>query len=215
MTFCVCVVGCEKLGKVRKFVRNGWWSLVTFYAHGPGETADGWALVRTSIDDWEDYVRTLRIPTDNYKDEREREVIAPGIVNMNAFRCLRVVARPATSVSTLFRPSITRMATPQRYATLPIHIPIYTANISTAYPCPRNLALSPSSTPAAPCSPAHARPPHSQHQAPRRSWAPPAKLSIWPAKSRHTRAWATCRFVADRETRTIRRILCGSGDMGF
>ncbi|KAF1942717.1 hypothetical protein EJ02DRAFT_433761 [Clathrospora elynae] len=33
---------------------------------------------------------------------------------MNAFRCLRVAARPATSASTLVRPSMARISTPQR-----------------------------------------------------------------------------------------------------
>ncbi|KAH8726346.1 ribosomal protein L34-domain-containing protein [Phaeosphaeriaceae sp. PMI808] len=35
---------------------------------------------------------------------------------MNAFRCLRVVARPTASAFTLLRPSMTRIAAPQRIA---------------------------------------------------------------------------------------------------
>jgi hypothetical protein len=110
-----------------------------------------WALVRTSVHEWEDYVRTLRIPHDGSTGKIKRP-IGSEIVKMNAFRCLRVVARPATSVSALFRPSITRMATPQGYATHDTHLD-YTANISKsihALTIPRPLPPQP--------PPPHARP---------------------------------------------------------
>jgi hypothetical protein len=111
----------------------------------------GWPLVRTSVDHWEDYVRILRIPHNGSTGKIKRS-IGSEISRMNAFRCLRVVARPTTSVSTLFRPSITRMATPQGYATRDTHLN-YTSNISKsihALAIPRPLPPQP--------SPPHARP---------------------------------------------------------
>jgi hypothetical protein len=96
-------------------------------------------------------LRTLRIP--HYgSTSKLRRPIGSEIVKMNAFKCLRVVARPATSVSTLFRPSITRMATPQGYATPNTHHN-YITNISKsihALAIPRPLPPQP--------SPPHARP---------------------------------------------------------
>jgi hypothetical protein len=103
-----------------------------------------------------------------------------GIDTMNAFRCLRVAARPASSSTTLLRP---RIPTPQRYALSTLTIYLYTDTL-TDCPHPRNPAKYLSSHPGAPSSLPH---PHVQpylYPAP----LPHRRLSIWQERSLHTLA---------------------------
>ncbi|KAF1920122.1 ribosomal protein L34-domain-containing protein [Ampelomyces quisqualis] len=74
---------------------------------------------------------------------------------MNAFRCLRIAARPATSASTLLRPSTTRAAAPHR-----LSIPLQPRAFSVLAPRRPTLArtCSPSTLPAPGASTALLRP---------------------------------------------------------
>jgi len=164
-----------------------------------------WTLVGLPLLDGD--IHNLRLDdTDNVTKVRE-ESIGTTAVKMNAFRCLRVVVRPAI---TSIRPSLTHITAPQRYLSpypSSPQPPLTSPGHSNPPPAP-----SPSSHRAGPCSPRPARSPPPAHPC---SSAAHQKPSTWWARSPHTRAWAACRSAAGREIRTTRAIWCASGDMGF
>jgi hypothetical protein len=92
-------------------------ALGRFWREREHETAD----LRLRRDD---HTHSTRLPYRATLPAREELNIR--LLIMNAFRCLRAVTRPASSASTLLRPTLTRTAAPQRYVPPLSPIPLLT-----------------------------------------------------------------------------------------